>query len=285
MRRLILCLYILFSCIFCLGQEKSVRITLKSGTVLTGQLVELDPSSHLVLRIADIDSRIEMDSVSSIESENTIVASQQTDTQEPFVESFDGPSSFIIPLKGEQIEMVLINGGDFLMGYDGRGSRSFCSEPIHPVRLNSFYVSKTPVSIEQARIILEKKNIGIANSFGNYAPSSWNFANTVAEKLAEHSGLPVHMITEAQWEYIATSKYVKSIIYQDYEYEWCYDLFDTYPETEEPVLNPSGPETGYLHTFRGWFSEKNEYYKRNKAYSGNSIGAVVRIVLQAADYK
>ena len=60
---------------------------------------------------------------------------------------------------GQELTMVLVKGGWFNMGYDGRHSLSWNTEPIHKVTLSSFYVSKQVLNRHAAETVLKKKKI------------------------------------------------------------------------------------------------------------------------------
>ena len=312
MKRILLVVALLLAATLCFAQQKTARVTLKNGTVLSGWLVELDPMSHLVINVAGLETRIEMDNVISVENvetaktvetdktvetpktvepvktvkaEESSESPKATNAIKPVTESLDVPDSFTIPLENASIEMVLVKGGGFMMGFDGYRSLRYYSEPIHPVRLNSFYVSKEPITIQQAREILNKKLFNAKVIYGHYAPISWDPAKELANKLSEKSNLPVRLISEAEWEYIATSDWADAIKTTGNESEWCYDYFADYQATQEPLLNPLGPEKGGAHVVRVWSVDKSERHMRVVPQSGYSVPTAIRIVLPAADYK
>ena len=301
MKRILLVVALLLAASLCFAQQKTARVTLKNGTVLSGSLVELDPMSHIVINVAGLETRIEMGNVASVETVQTAgtvepakpvktveelsQASEATVTIEPVIESLDVPGSFTIPLENSTIEMVLVKGSGFMMGFDGYRSLRFFSEPVHPVRLNSFYVSKEPITIQQARDILNKKLFNAKVIYGHYAPISWDPANELAKKLSEKINLPVRLISEAEWEYIATSDGANAIKTTENEFEWCNDFFANYQDNQEPLLNPLGPEKGGAHVVRVWSVNKDERHQRVVPQSGYSVPTAIRIVLPAADYK
>ena len=285
MKRIFLVATLLFATILCFSQQKTARVTLKNGTVISGMLVELDPLSHIVVNIAGLETRIEMQNVASVESSELVDPSKKSVIIEPVIESLNVPDSFTIPFEKSPIEMVLVKGGGFMMGFDGWRSISFNSEPVHPVRLNSFYVSKEPITIDQAREILNKKYFNTRVPYGHYAPIDWDTANELVSKLSKKSSLPLRIISEAQWEYIATTGWDQAIKTIKDEFEWCYDYYADYPETQEALLNPLGPEKGVVHVVRVWSDDKDEHHKRLVARPGNSIPTAIRIVMSAEDYK
>lgn len=305
MKRFLLVLTTLFLCVLCAAQQKNARVTLKNGTVLSGELVELDPLSHLVLKVAGLSTRIGMDQVAAVETDSPAREAEVSTAEEtlsepepepkaepeatpeykPFHRSAAVPDSFSIQVGNTRVEMVLVRGGVFQMGYNGRGSGSYASAPIHSVRLSDYYVSKEPVTLEQARVILGKKLINARVLNKHYAPTSWDQAHTLAGSLAKTSGLPVRMITEAEWEYLAASGRAPSIKTFKEESEWCLDFFGKYPVNAQSLQDPTGPAQGDAHVVRGWYSAGNEKYKRVSAAPGTFVPATVRIVLPASEYK
>ena len=166
----------LLLCLAASGQSKVVHVTLKNGTTLSGYLKEIDPASHLVVDIAGIDTRIEMDKVASVQAEELAMTPLTVPEDDSFSEELDVPDSFTLRIGETEVEMVLIRGGDFLMGFDGRYSMDYRSEPIHPVRLNSFYVSKSPLTNGQVTDATGRKQLLAAFS-GVFTSQSWSRAN------------------------------------------------------------------------------------------------------------
>ena len=284
MKRFLLLVALLLAAMLCFAQQKTARVTLKNGTVLSGWLMELDPMSHVVINVAGVETRVEMDNVAAVETSELLNDKEPPIVIEPVIESLDVPDSFTIPLGNSSIEMLLVKGSGFMMGFDGWRSISFNSEPVHPVRLNSFYVSREPITIDQARDILNKKLFNAKVIYGHYAPITWDSANELVHKLSEKTNLPVRLISEAEWEYIATTGWVEAIKTIEKEAEWCYDYYADYPKVQEPLLNPLGPESGGAHVIRLWSDDINEHHKRLAPKPGYSTPTAIRIVLPAADY-
>ena len=134
------------------AQQKLTRVVLKNNTALTGVLKEFHPTSHIIISISGIDSRIEMSDIAevlqiddSIQEEGSDKDYLSTEGVPPELlekEEKNYPANFMLNVAGEQIEMVYIKGGVFSMGYDGRGSMRMKSEPVHPVFVSGFYISK-----------------------------------------------------------------------------------------------------------------------------------------------
>lgn len=287
MKRIIFALILFLTCASCfiaIAQERVTRVILKNGTVLAGELVEFDPTSYLVLKIAGIESRIDMDKVASVQADANVSSTALASEYEKFVEDLNVPDSIALRVGEEIIPMILFHGGDFKVGYNGRHSVAWDSEPIHKVRLNSFYVSKQAITSDQAAVILGKKSTW-ANSFkGIYRVYIWSQANDLVTKLAEMVDLPVRLITESEWEVIATSDVAETLIWRSGDYEWCYDYYDDYPEDGQLLINPTGPASGNRHVLRVWDYHNSAVYSRKKEQNVDSP-ANIRIVLPAAEYK
>lgn len=263
------------------SQTKIAQVVLRNGTVLTGTLQELDPLSHVVINIAGLETCIEIGQIASIQAEDLTTA--EITPEPPFMEDLSElPDSFVIHSGDEDIEMVLIRGGDFMMGFDGRHSMDYRSEPVHPVRLNSFYISKAVLTNAQVTAYTGRKTPFVSWK-ASFSTQSWSKANDIAKAVATRSGYPARLVTESEWEYIAASDR-KSILewFQD-ESDWCHDYY----EKEYPVhrvLNPMGPESGRGHVIRQWDMTENEIYARKDGHMSDDM-ACVRIVIPAAEFK
>lgn len=132
---------ILTSVISVFAQEKtSVVVVLKNGTTLTGELKQFDPASKVVINVGGIDATINMSDVSSVTNAASSNPTNEADTsQEP---ALNLPEDTIINICGVDVKFILMKGGKFKYGFDGRGSRSMKSEPVHDVVLSPFYVSE-----------------------------------------------------------------------------------------------------------------------------------------------
>jgi cysteine-rich repeat protein len=118
------------------------------------------------------------------------------------------------------MEMILMQAGSFDMG----SNTSTSAQPIHNVQIRSnFYVGKTEVTVGQYRACVNAGQCSAPDGFSN--SSSCNWTSSVGSKETH----PVNcvdwnqartfakwvggdLLTEAQWEYVATAQ-GKSIIY------------------------------------------------------------------------
>ena len=151
-----LLILILVCCVFSVqAQESQVIVKLKNGATITGIIKELVATDHVTLIVSGVESKISMNDVSSIESIRSSSDVEEVSTKSPskiygeyeIQDSMNYPESITVNVGEEKIEMVLIRGGWFNMGYDDRHSLSMKSEPVHQVNLTSFYISIISFSI------------------------------------------------------------------------------------------------------------------------------------------
>lgn len=289
MRRILVLLIASLFALFSYAQSNTAKVILKNGTTFSGSVVELNPQSHITLLIAGIETRINISDVESIEDGSTqSTGSDYSQTPPPVLTEEKKevilPENYIIEIGPYKIKMVLVKGAIFSMGYDGKGSRSMHSEPVHDVELSDFYINSAP---------LEKDLIGYINGNtkgsskleGFYHPSSRTDADQIASRIARYSNLPTRLITEAQWEYLATNK-TRVFIFHYYENEqnYCLDSYREYPTTKSPQLDPC-PKGGSYFVFRQLSpNDPKRVYQRyfTNAKTKLSMDSVIRITFPAS---
>jgi len=113
--------------------------------------------------------------------------------------------------KGVMLEMIVIPGGEFLMGSsEAEGKRYTNERPQHLVKVKPFLMSKTPITQAQWREVacLEEvyHNLKLrpSNSGGKNHPVtkvSWYDAIEFCARLSQNTGHEYRLPSEAEWEY------------------------------------------------------------------------------------
>ena len=157
------------------AQEKLSVVTLKNGAELRGVIKSIDPADALTMVIAGIETKVKMADVARVEEAAAAPTTQpqpvrntppKQEARKPVDEGpqlnantkliirdeADYPEVLGITIGDEIIKMVLVRGGDMNMGWDGDRSLSMDSEPVHPVKLTSFYMSDTYITSEVQKV-------------------------------------------------------------------------------------------------------------------------------------
>ena len=67
------------------------------------------------------------------------------------------PEALGVKVGDAVIKMILVRGGDMNMGFSGKHSIYMDSEPVHPVKVTSFYISEEFVTNDVYFEITKKK--------------------------------------------------------------------------------------------------------------------------------
>lgn len=178
--------------------------------------------------------------------------------------------------------MVLVEGGSFIMGPQIKKGYDYDDGPAHKVSVSTFHISKYPVTQELWVAVMGENP---SSHKGDYRlpveTISWYDCISFIEKLnklAQLKDMEFRLPTEAEWEYAAHggnkslgyiysgSNRLSDVAWYDcknthpvglkqpnelglYDMsgnvgEWCYDWYDTGYYSESLENNPTGPNTG-----------------------------------------
>jgi formylglycine-generating enzyme required for sulfatase activity len=105
--------------------------------------------------------------------------------------------------------LVYVPAGPFLMGSDPVADPQACQEelPQHQVMLPAFWIGRFPVTVAQFHAFTEARGDGMRQADRNQGPAGhpaasviWHEAQALCHWLAQESGLPVMLPSEAEWE-------------------------------------------------------------------------------------
>jgi formylglycine-generating enzyme required for sulfatase activity len=198
----------------------------------------------------------------------------------------------------DSFEMVLVNGGTFMMGC----TDADCSEnqkPCRKITLKSYYIGKYEVTLSQwYEIMGENPSYPVLLEKGPVQNVSWNDVQRFIAELNKKTGKRYRLPTEAEWEFAARGgiksqgfKYSGSDNVVEVSYyeeistgrlpsyvgysepneldiydmsgnvaEWCSDWYGEYSNIN--LNNPSGPLSGSLRVIRGGSWNQGDYSGR-----------------------
>ena len=205
-------------------------------------------------------------------------------------------------------QLVLIPGGEFLMGADSEGDHY----PVHKVRLDTFYINRYEVTNAQY--------LAFCEATGNRLPFFWGMAGfrcgpdhpnhpvvgvNWQEAVAYARWCGLRLPTEAEWEFAARGglvgrnypngdmlepadgNYARSDTrgpvavgsyppngyglhdMQGNVVEWVSDWYAPDTYAHSPVVNPQGPESGKFRVLRGGGWHSGAYC--NRVYYRNAL--------------
>ena len=273
-------------------KAEKVKVSLKSGVTLVGELVEMDVNSHVkvligglesVISMADIESVEMVDNTNMVSTPNTLNPSNLVSGEYAITDNKAYPDSFVVSLGLQDITMVLVRGGTFTMGFDGRHSMSWKTEPLHRVTLSSFYISKEYVNNGFVNSVFG----WISNSDDFHKPKkiyNWKDVQRITDSISSRIGMAFRVPTEAEWEYVAIGPRANSILVFNHganKSEWCFDYWGEYPAAHQ--YDTLGPIEGKNHVWRS-FAKDNDKWHRCQGSNGITGSAFVRIAIKAEDY-
>jgi len=191
-------------------------------------------------------------------------------------------------IKDVKFTMIRVVGGSFTMGATKEQLIHVMDreKPTHTVTLDDYYIGQTEVTQSLWEAVMGNNPSGHKGNNYPVENITWDYCHVFIEKIRELTGLPFRLPTEAEWEYAARGgqescgyqfsggnslpkiSWYSGNAYRDTQYvggkeknelglydmsgnvwEWVEDWYGYF--SEEPQINPKGPETGDEHIARG----------------------------------
>jgi hypothetical protein len=196
------------------AQSKLSAVTLKNGTILQGVIKTIDPTDAVTIEIAGVETKIKMDIIQKIEEVGATSAISPTPAdQGPLTNKLrvtdeaDYPETFDLKVGSHTIKMILVRGGEMNMGYDGRHSLKYNSEPVHKVKVTSYYMSNEyiPASLvsEIDPSLSDKKGV-------YYSAKRYENMNEVVKAISQKTNLPIRVPTKQNGSMLHVLRRVQS---------------------------------------------------------------------------
>ena len=133
-------------------------------------------------------------------------------------------------------DMVKVPSGYFTMGLSSDNRQKVSGSTIHPVALDGFVITATPVSQALWTAVMGSNPSSVQNPSLPVDMVSWGEVHKFISKLNKATGKTFSLPTEAQWEYAAglQGKDFVSVA------EWMEDTFSELPDSF--VVNPATPK-------------------------------------------